>query len=91
MQPISTPIRCDNRHTMELRKEPVLGGRRERLQGDPGIVHTRLRARAVPGGHPSRLPPPDSVTEAFLALALPECARNGEIVAASAVSSGSNE
>jgi hypothetical protein len=31
-QPFSTPMRCDNRHTVELRKDPVLGGRRERLQ-----------------------------------------------------------
>src|SRR5256886_11133938 len=29
-QPLSPPIRCDNRHAMEL-----LGGRRERLQGGP--------------------------------------------------------
>jgi NAD(P)-dependent dehydrogenase (short-subunit alcohol dehydrogenase family) len=47
---------------------------------DPGIVRTRLRARAFPGENPSRLPPPDSVTDAFLALALPECTRNGEVV-----------
>ena len=51
---------------------------------DPGIVRTRLRARAFPGEDPSRLPPPDSVAGAFLALALPECTRNGEIVMASA-------
>src|SRR5216684_5515972 len=54
---------------------------------DPGIVRTRLRARAFPGEDPGRLPPPDSVTDAFLALALPECTRNGEVVMASAVSS----
>jgi hypothetical protein len=29
------------------------------------------------------LPPPDSVADAFLELALPECERNGEIVNAS--------
>ena len=39
----------------------------------------RLRARAFPGD-PSRLPPPESVTETFLALAQPECTRNGEVV-----------
>src|ERR1700746_3217183 len=39
---------------------------------DPGIVPTRLRARAFPGEEPSRLPPPESATDAFLALALPE-------------------
>jgi NAD(P)-dependent dehydrogenase (short-subunit alcohol dehydrogenase family) len=58
---------------------------------DPGIVRTRLRARAFPGEDPSRLPPPKSVADAFLALPLPECDRNGEIVAASAVSSRPNE
>src|SRR5215468_8770877 len=45
---------------------------------DPGIVRTRLRARAFPGEDPSPLPPPQSVAETFLALALPECTRNGE-------------
>jgi NAD(P)-dependent dehydrogenase (short-subunit alcohol dehydrogenase family) len=47
---------------------------------DPGTVRTRLRARAFPGEDPSTLPPPDSIADAFLALALPECARNGELV-----------
>ena len=47
---------------------------------DPGIVRTRLRARAFPGEDASRLPPPESVAEAFLALASPECMRNGEVV-----------
>jgi len=58
---------------------------------DPGIVRTRLRARAFPGEDPSRLPPPESVSDAFLALALPDCTRNGEVVMASAVSSRPNE
>ena len=53
---------------------------------DPGIVRTRLRARAFPGEDPGRLPSPKSVADAFLALALPECTRNGEAVTASAVS-----
>jgi NAD(P)-dependent dehydrogenase (short-subunit alcohol dehydrogenase family) len=43
---------------------------------DPGTVRTR----AFPGEDPSRLPPPDSVATAFLAVALPECTRNGEVV-----------
>ena len=47
---------------------------------DPGIVRTRLRARAFPGEDASRLPPPESVAEAFLALASPECTCNGEVV-----------
>jgi hypothetical protein len=51
---------------------------------DSGIVRTRLRARAFPGEDPSRLLPPDSVADAFLALALPECTRYGEVFMASA-------
>jgi hypothetical protein len=35
IQPFSTPGRCDNRYAVELRKGPVLSGRRERLQGGP--------------------------------------------------------
>jgi NAD(P)-dependent dehydrogenase (short-subunit alcohol dehydrogenase family) len=58
---------------------------------DPGIVRTRLRARAFPGEDAGRLPPPESVTDAFLTLALPECTRNGEVVMASAVSLRPNE
>ena len=53
---------------------------------DPDIVRTRLPARAFPGEDPSRLPPPESVADAVLALALPECTRNGEVVMAFAVS-----
>ena len=58
---------------------------------DPGIVRTRLRARAFPGEDPARLPAPESVTEAFLALALPECTRNGEVVMASGASLRPNQ
>src|ERR1700720_4771167 len=47
---------------------------------DPGIVRTRLRARFSRGEAPPRLPPPESVADAFLSLALPECTRNGEIL-----------
>jgi NAD(P)-dependent dehydrogenase (short-subunit alcohol dehydrogenase family) len=46
---------------------------------DPGIVRTRLRACAYPGEDPTSLPPPESVTDAFLALALPDCISNGEM------------
>jgi NAD(P)-dependent dehydrogenase (short-subunit alcohol dehydrogenase family) len=52
---------------------------------DPGTVRTRLRAHAFPGEDPNRLPPPEGVTDAFLALALPECTRNGEVVMDSVV------
>jgi hypothetical protein len=33
-----------------------------------------------PGENPEGLPRPESVAEAFVRLALPECERNGEIV-----------
>jgi hypothetical protein len=36
-----------------------------------------------PGENPETLPPPESVAEAFVRLALPEWDRNGEIIAAS--------
>jgi NAD(P)-dependent dehydrogenase (short-subunit alcohol dehydrogenase family) len=51
---------------------------------DPGVVRTRLRAQIFPGENPARLPTPESVTQAFLELAVPECTRNGEIVEISA-------
>ena len=47
---------------------------------DPGVVRTRLRARAFPGEDPTHLLPPESVVDAFLALALPECTCSGEII-----------
>lgn len=46
----------------------------------PGVVRTRLRARVFPGEDPMSLPPPETVTEAFVRLALDDCARNGEVV-----------
>jgi len=50
---------------------------------DPGVVRTRLRARIFPGENPAALPAPESVTDAFVELALPDCTRNGEIVTVS--------
>src|SRR5436190_8100691 len=47
---------------------------------DPGSVRTRLRARIFPGENPDALTAPETAAQAFLDLALPECARNGEIV-----------
>ena len=49
---------------------------------DPGAVRTAMRARAMPGEDPATLPPPDAVTETFVALAEPACRRHGEIVRA---------
>ncbi len=49
---------------------------------DPGPTRTRLRATAFPGEDPEALKPADDprLIEAFIALALPACRRNGEIV-----------
>ncbi len=49
---------------------------------DPGIVATRMRCQAFPGEDQATLTQPAEVTEAFVALAEPGCARHGEIVAA---------
>jgi NAD(P)-dependent dehydrogenase (short-subunit alcohol dehydrogenase family) len=51
---------------------------------DPGRLRTRLRARAYPGEKPETVPAPDSVTEAFVALAETACTRHGETVIAAA-------
>jgi len=50
---------------------------------DPGRLRTALRARAYPGEKPESLPAPESVAEAFVALAEPACARHGELIVAS--------
>ena len=52
---------------------------------DPGILRTAMRARAFPGEDRESLPPPDSVTEAFVRMALPSWTDNGERVRASDV------
>ena len=49
----------------------------------PGIVRTRPCARDFPSEDPTRLPPPESVTDAFFVLALPESTRKSEVVAIS--------
>lgn len=48
----------------------------------PGKVRTMMRAQAFPGEDPATLPAPENITEAFVALAEPSCAKNGEIVKA---------
>lgn len=50
---------------------------------DPGRLRTALRARAYPGEKPESLPPPESVTEAFVALAEPSCIHHGALIVAS--------
>lgn len=50
---------------------------------DPGAVLTNLRVKAFPGENPGRLPFPEHVTEAFVALASSECHYHGRIMRAS--------
>jgi len=49
---------------------------------DPGSVRTRLRAQVFPGENPDQIPAPESVADALLALAVPQCRRNGEVIRA---------
>lgn len=49
---------------------------------DPGVVATKLRVQAFPGEDQSTLTQPDSITDAFVALAEPACTRHGDIVKA---------
>lgn len=49
---------------------------------DPAAARTRLRAAIFPGENPAGPPPPESVAGAFLDLAVAECTRNGEVIAA---------
>ena len=51
---------------------------------DPGIVRTPMRAQAMPGEDPNKLPPPEAITDAFVELASPACRRNGERIVARA-------
>ena len=47
---------------------------------EPGVMRTRLRATAFPGEPPEKSPPPESVVDTYVELALPSCTRHGEIV-----------
>lgn len=48
----------------------------------PGPIRTAMRAAAFPGENPDSLRPPEAITDLFVELAAPECARNGEVVEA---------
>ncbi|HKD76656.1 MAG TPA: SDR family NAD(P)-dependent oxidoreductase, partial [Ktedonobacterales bacterium] len=50
---------------------------------DPGIVATRLRARAMPGEDPSTLRKSSDIAPLLAALCLPTEQRHGEVVSAS--------
>ena len=57
--------------------------RRSRLRVnlvDPGPLRTRLRAKAYPGEAPDKAPLPETRTDAFVALAEPDCQRHGELI-----------
>ncbi len=48
----------------------------------PGPIRTMMRAAAFPGEDPQSLRPPEAITDLFVALAEPACAKNGEVVEA---------
>ncbi|MBK8906818.1 MAG: SDR family NAD(P)-dependent oxidoreductase [Rhodospirillales bacterium] len=64
-------------YAAEVRKTPV----RVNII-DPGATRTRMRAEAYPGENPETVKPAAAVTDAFLALAVPGCELNGEVVTA---------
>jgi NAD(P)-dependent dehydrogenase (short-subunit alcohol dehydrogenase family) len=58
--------------------------RRSRLRVnlvDPGPMRSRLRKQAYPGEAPDKVPLPETRTDAFVALAEPDCTRHGELIA----------
>ena len=48
---------------------------------DPGPTRTAMRAKAYPGEDGMTLPTPEDIAPLFVELALPECQRNGDVVA----------
>jgi NAD(P)-dependent dehydrogenase (short-subunit alcohol dehydrogenase family) len=46
---------------------------------NPGPTRTRMRAAAMPGEDPLRLPPPEEVAAAIVPLCRPDCAAHGEL------------
>ena len=46
----------------------------------PGPVRTAMRAQAMPGEDPTRLPTPEDIAPLFVELALPSCQKHGEIL-----------
>jgi NAD(P)-dependent dehydrogenase (short-subunit alcohol dehydrogenase family) len=58
--------------------------RRSRLRVnlvDPGPMRSRLRKQAYPGEAPDKAPLPETRTDAFVALAEPDCRRHGGLIA----------
>lgn len=49
---------------------------------NPGVVRTRLRARAFPGENPNTLRTPDEIMAAYLYVMGKDCDKNGEIIQA---------
>ena len=46
----------------------------------PGIVDTKMLSEAFPGGYQGAMKKPEDVTDAYLKLCAPDCAKHGEIV-----------
>ena len=58
---------------------------RQSDQGEPhrpGATATRMRAEAYPGEDQATLPTPADVAESFVALAMPDCSKTGQIIEA---------
>lgn len=49
---------------------------------DPGVVRTKMRATAMPGEDPMKLPTPEEITDVFVEYGLITCAKNGKIIKA---------
>jgi len=47
---------------------------------NPGAIRTAMRAKAFPGEDPETLRPPEVIAEDILALAVPGCTLNGEVI-----------
>jgi NAD(P)-dependent dehydrogenase (short-subunit alcohol dehydrogenase family) len=47
---------------------------------DPGVVRTGLRAEAFPGEDPGKHPLPDSIADAFVALAEASSTQHGALI-----------
>jgi hypothetical protein len=49
---------------------------------DPGATATRMRAEAYPGEDQTTLRTPEQLAESFIALAMLDCTKTGQIVEA---------
>ena len=56
---------------------------------DPGVIRTRLRAAAYPGEDASQHPLPETITGAFVEMAMPDFTESGALIQAKPDSGGS--